>query len=158
VFVGFAVLLDREPVRINKRCRAGDEIDMVAKQLIANYFLFRLDDVVAAQRQVGESDVFLYSVAGAVELALAKAGEKQNGLAQRFAGDRARVDADSAHHRSALDNADLFANLGGLYRRLLPGGSGTDHQHIVVSHVRSECDPMVKPLARACCPLAARTL
>src|SRR5262249_4063525 len=55
-----------------------------------------------------------------------------DGLAQGLGRDRAGVDADAADHVAAIDQGDPLAQLGGLDRRLLAGGPGTDHHEVVV--------------------------
>ena len=88
--------------------------------------------VLAAVEQVVHRDVLLDGVAVAVDRALAQAGQVQHGFADGLGGDGAGVDADAADAVDALDERDALAELGGVERRLLPGGAGTDDHQIVM--------------------------
>jgi hypothetical protein len=88
-------------------------------------------DVLGARQQVGDGDLFLDPVAGAVQLALAHAGQVEHRLAQRLGRDGAGVDADAAEHVAALDDRDRLAELGRRDRGLLAAGTGTDDDEVV---------------------------
>ncbi len=121
-------------MRIEEGCGADDKIHRVADQLVLNHFLLGFDDMVATLGEVLESDIFFDPVAGAVKVALSESGKEQHRFAQRFARDRAGVDADAADDFLAFDDGDFFADLSGLDRGLLAGRAGADHQHVIVCH------------------------
>src|SRR5690606_2781210 len=128
-----------------------DDLHPVTLQLVARHVYFVPNDLVCAEQQVGQGDVLLDGVRGAVEAALAIAREVQHGLAQRFAGDGAGVDAHAAHHRLALHDGHALVELGRLDGRPLPGRSRADHQkvEVVVCHgVRPRVWEIVRLRAR----------
>ena len=53
---------------------------------------------------------------------------------QRFAGDRAGIDAGSAQYLVPFDQRDLLAKFRGLYGGLLPGGPASNNNHIQMFH------------------------
>ncbi len=86
----------------------------------------------APGQQVGDRDLGLDPVAGAVHVALGEAGQVEHRLAQRLRRDRAGVDADPAHHGVPLGHGDPLAQLRRRDRGLLPARSRADHQQVVV--------------------------
>src|SRR5215510_11866043 len=123
MFVGFRVLFDGEPVRVEKRCSSDDKIDMVANQLILDNLLLGLDHVIAAHGEIFEGNVFFDPVASSVEVALPEARQEKDSLTQGFTRNRPAVDADAAGDFLAFHNAYSLANLGGLNSRLLARGA-----------------------------------
>jgi hypothetical protein len=103
------------------------QIYIVASHLFLNDVDLFGDDVAAAEGQVFHRDVLFEPVFGSIHGALMKPGEVENGFAERFAGNGAGVDADTPDNLGALDDADFFAEFGGLHRGLLAGGAGADH-------------------------------
>ena len=65
-------------------------------------------------------------------VALAKARERERGLAQVLRRQRAGVDARAAQHRVPLDDRHALAEVGRLRRALFAGGAGADHDQIEV--------------------------
>jgi len=59
---------------------------VVAHELIVDHFLFRFHHMVAAQREILESDFLFYPIARAVKIALSKARKKKNRFAQEGTG------------------------------------------------------------------------
>ena len=113
-------VLDQHGVRVDEPAVALDQIDAVAHQLRSDHVLLLADDVRGAGQQVGGGDLLLDAVAGAVQLALAHAGEVDDGLTQRLGRDGPGVHADAAEHPSALDDRDRLAELCRGDRGLLP--------------------------------------
>ena len=118
-------------MRIDQGCRADDEVDAIANQLVLDDFLLGLDDMIATLGEVFEGNIFFDPIAGAVEIALAKAGKEHHRFAQGFARDRAAVDADAAGNCFPLNDTDFFADFGRLNGGLLSRRAGTDHQHVI---------------------------
>ena len=69
---------------------------------------------------------------GAQQVPLVRPGERDHRLAERLAGDRARVDLGAADDRVLLDHPNGASQLGRLDGALLPGGAGTDDEDVVV--------------------------
>jgi hypothetical protein len=134
VFVGFVILPDGDAVRLNDGRCADDEIDAVSNQLVLDDFLLGLNHVVATLGEIFEGNVFLDAVTGAIEIALAEAGQEQHRFAQGFTRDGAAVDADAAGNFFPLNDADPFADLGRLNGGFLSGRAGTDDQHVIMGH------------------------
>ena len=107
-------------------------VDVVAQQLAADHLDLAADHVLRTRCQVGDRDVVLDPVAGAVELALGMPGEVEDRLAQRLGRDRAGVDADAADHVATIDDADAAPELRGGYRRPLAARTAADDQQVVV--------------------------
>ena len=55
---------------VYKLARSLEELDPVARQLVADYFDFASHDMVCTPRQVLHGDVFFYAVALPIEFAL----------------------------------------------------------------------------------------
>ena len=119
-------------VRVEKGRLRRDDLHPVAHELGADDVNLVGHDMVGAEEQVGDGDVLLDSVGRPVQPALAVARQVQDGLAQRLAGDRSRVDADAAHHRLALHNRHALAQLGRLDRRPLPRWPRSNHHQVVL--------------------------
>src|SRR5206468_7723898 len=100
-------------------------------QLLLDDFDFALDDLSDAPEQLGSRGARL--VASPVE-APARAGERDDGLAERLARDGARVDAHAADAAQLLDDRRALAELGRLHGRALTGGPATDREEIEVVH------------------------
>ncbi len=64
-----------------------------------------------AEDEVGHLDAIFEDVAAAVERALAKSAEIENGFAKHFAGNGSGVDADAADGALAVDDGDLLARV-----------------------------------------------
>jgi hypothetical protein len=81
---GAVGILDVDGVLVDESGVADVQLDAVAHQLRAHQVDLLADDVLGARQQVGRGDLLLDAVAGAVELALAHAGEVKHRLAQRL--------------------------------------------------------------------------
>ena len=79
-----------------------------------------LNHVLGAEEQVFFGDVLLHRVGVAVKTMLPVSGKVEHRLAQRFAGNGAQVDADTAHHPFAFRNGNLLAQLRRLNGRVVP--------------------------------------
>ena len=113
---------------------AAEDVDVVAQQLVADHLDLPADHVRGPGQQVGDGDLGLDPVAGAVHVALGEPGQVEHGLAQRLGRDGAGVDAHPAHHVAPLGHAHPLAQLGRGDRGLLPARTGADHQQVVVVH------------------------
>ena len=113
------------------RCRRSTRLRI---SWIAHDVALLADDVAGARQQVGGGDLLLDAVAGAVQLALAHAGEVDDRLAQRLRRNGAGVDADSAEHPAALDDRDRLAELRRRDGGLLAARTRTDDDEVVLQH------------------------
>jgi len=95
--------------------------------------------VPRAIEQIIHGDLVLDRIAIAIDSPLAQAGQVQNGLADRFGGNGAGVDADAADPVGAIDQGHALAMLGGIQRRLLPGRTGADNNEIVNALRHRKC-------------------
>src|SRR4029077_8325382 len=129
-----AALLNEEPVRINEAGFSMDQVDAVTRHLVLHNLNFVLDDVVGAKREIFDRDRLFQTIAGSVQVALAEPREIEDRLAEGFAGDGAGVGGDTADGCFALDDADGFAELGGLDRCFLAGGPTSYDKEIVLGH------------------------
>src|SRR5690606_13718090 len=132
--VAAPLALHRDGVLVLEAGGAGDDLDVVAQQLVADHLDLAPDHVLGARQQVGDRDVALDPVARAVQVALGEPGEVEDRLPQRLGRDRAGVDADAAHHAPAFRHADALAQLRGRDRGLLPARAGSDDEQVVVVH------------------------
>ena len=127
-------VLDQDGVRVDEPAVALDQIDAVAHQLRPHHVLLLADDVCGAGQQVGGGDLLLDAVAGAVQLALAHAGEVDDRLAQRLGRNGSGVHANTAQHPAALDDGDRLAELCRRDRGLLAARTRTDDDEVVLHH------------------------
>ena len=122
---------DFQGVGVHEARRPRQRGHMIAVQLRADDFELAHEDLLDAEREVGDRDVLGDRVVAAVERPLAETREIQDRLAQRLRRDGAGVQADAADHLLAVDQRDLLAELGGGDRALLPGRPGPDHDEVV---------------------------
>ena len=141
---------DDDGVLVLEAGGAAEDVDVVAQQLVADHLDLPADHVRGAGQQVGDGDLGLDPVAGAVHVALGEPGQVEHGLAQRLGRDGAGVDADPAHHVAPLGHAHPLAQLGRGDGGLLPARAGADHQQVVVVHRRSSHYPVVATVGRRC--------
>src|SRR5216683_915479 len=136
---GFVVALaahaDHVDVRgVGKAGHAGDDLDAVARELRANDVDFGLDDVLRAEREIGHGDLFFHAIVHSVDVLVVEAGEVQHRFANGFAGNGSGVDGRAADDFELLDEGDALAELGGLDRRALARGPGTNDDEVVLFH------------------------
>jgi len=129
-----AGMVNEEPVRIDEAGLSEDQIDAIARHLVLHDLNFVLDDVVGAKGEIFDRDRFFKAIFGSVQGALAKSRELQDRFAEGLARDGAGVGTDAADDFFAFDDADFFAELGGLDRSLLAGRPGPYDEKIVLSH------------------------
>ncbi len=132
VFATLVHVANTHRVRIDEFGVGGDQVHIVAVELVADDVDLVADDVVGAEEQVFHGDALFDGVGRAVERALPVAGQIEHSLAQRFAGDGAGVGRHAAHDRPSLDDGDALAQLGRLNRGALPRRAGPDDEHIVL--------------------------
>src|SRR6185312_477757 len=100
-------------MRIDETRGADERRDAIAAQLVVDDFDLAFDDPLDAVREVAGRDAVADDVILAVERALAKAGEVENGFAEGLAGDRAGVNAHTTGHLSPIDDGDALPELRG---------------------------------------------
>src|SRR4029077_10957942 len=93
---------------------SGKDFDAVARKLRANYVDFGFDDVLRAEGQVGHGDLILHAIVHAIDVLVVETGEVQHRLANRFAGDRTRVDGCAADDFELFNQRDALAEFGRL--------------------------------------------
>ena len=119
-------------VGAGERGHAVDHGHVVAHELVAHHVALGLDDLLHARSQVAEGEVGLHPEGLAVDLALAQAGEVEDRLAQRLAGDRPGVRRDAAEHRPAVDDHGPLVQLGRLHRGLQAARTRPDDRELVL--------------------------
>ena len=122
---------DFQGVGVHEARRPRQRGHVVAVQLRADDLELAHEDLLDAEREIGDRDVLRDRVVAAVERPLAKTREIQDRLAQGLRRDRAGVQADATHHLLAIDHRDLLAELGGRDCALLAGGPRADHDEVV---------------------------
>src|SRR5581483_6783305 len=108
--------------------------DAIAGELVLQHLDLMADGDVQALHQILRRDALLDAVAAAVKAALPPAGEIKHGLAQRLAGDGARVQAGAADGRVHLDHGHVHAELGRLDGRQLTGRPAADGDVVELLH------------------------
>ncbi len=126
--------LDQDGVRVDEAAVTLDEVDAVAHELRPDDVLLLADHMAGAREQIGGGDLLLDAVARAVQLALAHAGEVDDGLAQRLRRDGPGVHADTAEHAAAFDDRHRLAELCRRDRGLLATRTRTDDDEVVLQH------------------------
>ena len=119
-------------VGAGERGHAVDHGHVVAHELVAHHVALGLDDLLHARSQVAEGEVGLHPEGLAVDLALAQAGEVEDRLAQRLAGDRPGVRRDAAEHRPAVDDHGPLVQLGRLHGGLQAARTRPDDRELVL--------------------------
>ena len=127
-------VLDLEEVGAFEAGGAPDQVDAVAVELVADDGEFVVDDLLGDVDEVFDGDVAFGAEVFAEEAAFVGAGEVEDGFAEGLGGDGAGVDAGAAEDGIFFDDADGFAELGGLDGGLLAGGAGADDHEIVMFH------------------------
>src|SRR5215472_838635 len=80
--------------------------------------------------KVRNGEVFFERIVDSMKPALLQARKIEGGLAKGFAGNRARVDAASAHVLRALDDCHALAKICCLRPALFASGAAANHNQI----------------------------
>src|SRR4029078_7798467 len=130
-------LLNEEPVGIEEPGLPINQIYAVARHLVLHDFNFLFDDVVGAKGEIFDRDGLFQAIGGSVDGALTEPRKIQDRFAERFAGGGAGISTDAADRFFALDDADFFAEFGGLDRSLLAGWPSPYDEEIILAHQAS---------------------
>ena len=103
---------------------------MVQREILEDAPALHLDDFAFVVHEIVDGEIFFQRVVDAVEAALLQAGEIEGRFAQRFAGDRAGVDATAADVLGALDDRHALAEVGGLSAGFFASGAAADHDQV----------------------------
>ena len=114
---------------------AAQQLDSIAAELIADDSGFALDDLRDPVGQIPHRDAIFYDVIGAIERAVAKAGQMKDGLAQRLARNGTAVDANAADHVIAVDHGHALAELRRGDRGFLARRPAADHHEVVLNRL-----------------------
>ena len=125
------VRLHGERVRSGEARRSLQHRDSVAAQLVAHHLQLVLAHLADATVEIRHGDDLLQHVVAPVEGALPEAGEVEDGLAQRLARDRARVQRHAAQALTAIDDGHFLAQLGRADGPFLARRSAADHHQVV---------------------------
>src|ERR1700682_2754071 len=106
---------------------AGHEFDVVECEVFQNALTLHVDDFTLVMHEIVDSEILLEGIIDTVEAALLEAGKVQSGFTKSLAGNRAGIDAASAHVLGALDDGNAFAKIGGLGAALFTGRAAADH-------------------------------
>ena len=126
---------DRDGVRVDEARAPGNDLDVVAQQLVPHDVDLALDHLLGANAQILHRDHFLHAVAVAVRRPLGHAGEVDDHLTEGLRRDRPPVDRDAAE-LAPLDEPYAASELRPLDRGLLSGRAGTDDEELVVERHR----------------------
>jgi hypothetical protein len=121
-------------VRVDEAGGAGDDVNAIPRELVADDVDLALDDLPRPQRKILDRDLLLDAVALAVHGALTEPGEVHDRFAESLRRDRPAIDRD-APELATLDDGDAPAELGRLDGRLLASGPRADDQELVVEAV-----------------------
>jgi hypothetical protein len=124
--------LKPDAMRIRERGVSGENVDVVAHQLVPGDVDLVADDMVHPKEQIAHRDVLLDGIRRTVDSALAVAGQTKRGFPERLAGDGAGVDADSANDRPLLDDGHPLVELGALKGGTMAGRTRADDEQVVV--------------------------
>src|SRR5439155_11647616 len=106
-------------------------VDVVPAKVVLDPLPFLLQDELLAEHEVIDGDALHGHFDCVRESPLTEAGEVQRRFAESLGRNRTRVHARAAWHRIALDERHAFAEVRGLSRPLLAGGTGADDDQIV---------------------------
>ena len=114
-------------VGVYKGSLAGHEFDVVECEVFQNAPALHVDDFTLVVHEIVDGEILLEGIVDSVEAALLEAGKVESGFAKSLAGNRAGIDAASAHMFGALDDGNAFAKVGGLGAALFTGRAAADH-------------------------------
>ena len=136
--------LDRDGVRVDEASVAGKQVDVVAGELPRHHIEFACDHAIDAVHQFPHGRP--RPIGGGAARKHMDMGKGEDGLAKGLARNRARVQADAAHHARAFDDADTLAEFCGLHCGALTGGSAAkDEEVVVVCHRVAQCRDQRSP-------------
>ena len=125
-----------ERVLVDEPRRSGQQIDVVARKLVADHLGLAVDHAPGAPEQVLDRDLVLDPVGVAVHILLQQPGQVERGRAKRLGRQRARVRTDAADEVRPLDDRHAMPELGGLDCGSLARRAAADgEQFVVVCHV-----------------------
>src|SRR5271169_2173664 len=101
-------------------------------EIFQDALAFHFDDGALMVHEIVNGKIFLERIINSIKPALFQPGKIKRGLPQRLAGDRAGVDAASAHVLCPFNDRDAFAEIGGLRARFFAGGAAANHNQIKV--------------------------
>jgi hypothetical protein len=122
----------RDGVGILERCLTANKLDVVQLEIFEYPLAFHFDDFPLVVHEILYGKIFLERVIDAIEAALLESGKIERRLAQRLAGDGARIDAASAHVRGALDDSDTLSKISGLRASFFSGRAAPDYDKVEV--------------------------
>src|SRR5436190_22382014 len=126
---------DLHGIRSDDLRRALQDRDVVPFEVLVYERPRRLDHGALAIHEIADGDVVLHPQIDTVQAALPQATEVERGLTQRLGGDGPGVDRRAARLRRALHDAHALAEVRGLRRSLLPGGTRADDDEVeMIAH------------------------
>jgi hypothetical protein len=117
-------------MRFLKGCLAADEFDLMECEVLQNALALHVHDFTLVMHEVVDGKILFQRVVDTVETALLEAGKVESGFAQGLAGNRAGINAASAHMPGALDDGHTLAKVGSLGTALFTGGAAANHDQI----------------------------
>src|SRR5580692_3145542 len=95
-------------------------------EIFENTAALHFDDFAFMAHKIVNGEVILERIINAIKPALLESRKIERGLAQGFTWNSAGIDAAPAHVLGALDDGDVFAEVGRLSASLLSGGTAPD--------------------------------
>ncbi len=131
-----AVGAEVERVLVDEPRRAGQQVDVVARQLVPDHLGLAVDHAAGAPEEVLDRDLVLDPVGVAVHVLLEQPGQIERGRAERLGRQRARVRTDAADAVRPLHDRHPVPELGGLDCGSLSRRAAADgEEFVVVCHV-----------------------
>ena len=104
-------VVEANRIRRGKGSLRGEQLDIVAHQLMASDVKLVMNYPVGPRQQILDRDVLLYGVGCAIKFPGAIAGKLEDCFAQGFRGDRAEIDAAPADTAFLSTIATLLLSL-----------------------------------------------
>src|SRR5882724_4611933 len=96
-------------MRIQKPCRAVQDIDPVAGKLSHGDVNLRFDHVLDTKGEVSDGNLLFHAIVHAIDALILIAGEMHHGFAHRLAWNCSGIDACSADNLTPFNESDSFA-------------------------------------------------